>query len=135
MHRRNLFLLQYDVSAGLQHKMARSEEAPSRNCVCGLTHTEGQKWVQRAFWGFGSFFLKRTIEGSNRYNCRRNPDSAARFCPFKRSRLALSEPRHTLKCSNVLLNFMFSVLALPSTASPKFTEINFRCDISTMFYR
>ena len=31
VQRRNLFLLQYDVSAGLQHKTARSEEAPSRN--------------------------------------------------------------------------------------------------------
>ena len=44
VQRRNLFLLQYDVSAGLKHKTARSEEAPSRNCVCGLTNTEGQKW-------------------------------------------------------------------------------------------
>ena len=114
------FLLQYDVSAGLKHKTARSEEATPKNYICGRTNTEGQKMgVPCAFWGFGPFFLKRTIEGSNRYNCRHNPDSAARFCPFKRSRLALSEPRHTLKYSNVLLNFVFSVLALPSTASPK----------------
>ena len=59
-------------------------------------------------------------------------------CPFKHLRLALgefSEPRHTLKYSNFLLNFVFSVLALPSTASPKSTEIIFRSDISTMFYR
>ena len=54
----------------------------------------------------GHSFLKGTTEGSNRYNCRHNPDSAARFCPFKRSRLALSEPRHTLKYSNVLLNLI-----------------------------
>ena len=99
------------------------------------SHGGTKKWVQCACWGFGSFFLKRTIEGSNRYNCRHNPNSAARFCPFKRSRLALSEPRHTLKCSNVLLNFVFSVLALPSTASPKSTEINFRSVISTILYR
>ena len=102
--------------------------------AAGLTRRD-KNGVPCAFWGFGPFFLKRTIEGSNRYNCRHNPDSAARFCPFKRSRLALSEPRHTLKYSNVLLNFVFSVLALPSTASPKSTEINFRSDISTMFYR
>ena len=41
--RNNNISASYDVSAGLQHKTARSEEAPSRNCVCGLTHTEGQK--------------------------------------------------------------------------------------------
>ena len=43
-------------------------------------------------------------------------------CPFKHLRLALSEfsePRHTLKYSNVLLNFVFSVLALPSTETLK----------------
>ena len=31
VQRRNLFLLQYDVSAGLQHKTAGAEEAPHRN--------------------------------------------------------------------------------------------------------
>ena len=56
---RNLFLLQYDVSAGLQHKTARSEEAPSRNCVCGLTHTEGQKMGSMRVLGFRVVLLKK----------------------------------------------------------------------------
>ena len=59
VQRRNLFLLQYDVSAGLQHKTARSEEAPSRNCVCGLTHTEGQKWGSMRVLGFRVILFKK----------------------------------------------------------------------------
>jgi len=59
VQRRNLFLLQYDVSAGLQHKTARSEEAPSRDCVCGLTHTEGQKWGSMRVLGFRVVLFKK----------------------------------------------------------------------------
>ena len=77
--------------------------------AAGLTPRD-KSGVPCAFWGFGPFFLKRTVEGSNRYNlnCRHNSDSAAGFCPFKQSRLALSE-----KYCNVLLTCMFFALAVP----------------------
>ena len=109
----------------------------SRNCICGRTDTEGQKiGVQCAFWGFGSFFLKRTIEGSSRYNCRHNPDSATGLCPFKRPRLALSELRPTLKCSNVLLTSCSPFSRCPRPRVLKSTEVNcnFRGGISTILY-
>ena len=54
-----LFLLQYDISAGLQHKTAQSEEALSRNCVCSLTHTEGQKWGSMHILGFQVILFKK----------------------------------------------------------------------------
>ena len=62
--------------------------------AAGLTPRD-KNGVPCVLWGFGPFFLKRTTEGSSRYNCRHNSDSAAGFCPFRRPRLALSEPRHT----------------------------------------
>ena len=59
VQRCNGFLLQYDVSAGLKHKTARSEEAPSRNCICGRTNTEGQKWGLLRILGFRVDLFKK----------------------------------------------------------------------------
>ena len=134
------FLLQDDVSSGLS---ARRLDPRRRRAETGFA--AGLNWdgVKRASARFsqvafcvspGPFFLKRI--GKLRVVTSHDTTFGADGCPFKHLRLALgefSEPRHTLKYSNVLLNFVFSVLALPSTASPKSTEINFRSNVRSPF--
>ena len=63
------------------------------------------------FWGFWA------VEGSKRRHCRHNSDSTAGFCPFKRPRLALSEPRHTSEIQQCSVDL--PVLRSCSSALPR----------------